>query len=314
MIDVKNLASGLSNFLSEKYPEKYKQCGGKKVLHIDGKGIKASTNKCGGQDTVYFMNSRYEGHTISLHTEKINDKTNEITAIPKFLDNFNLEECIVTIDAIGCNSTVLSTILANKGSFLVPVKENQKILYKAILNEVEKLIASGKIKELDQASLTRKNHGRIEKKNAYLLRDTEFIFKDEKMPKIFRKIGTILYIENIVETKIKNEWCRTENKTFAITNLTNLSCENLLEIKTSHWSIESSHWLLDVQFNEDRHTARKDNAASNFSVLRRFVIALKDALKNSDTNFKNLTMHKFFIMNSFNFSKIEKMLFTYDVQ
>ena len=280
MIDVKNLASGLSNFLSEKYPEKYKQYGGKKVLHIDGKEIKASTNKCGGQDTVYFMNSRYEGHTISLYTEKIDDKTNEITAIPKFLDNFNLEECIVTIDAIGCNSTVLSIILANKGSFLVPVKENQKILYKAILNEVEKLIASGKIKELDQASLTRKNHGRIEEKNAYLLRDTEFIFKDEKMPKIFRKIGTILYIENIVETKIKNEWCRTENKTFAITNLTNLSCENLLEIKTSHWSIESSHWLLDVQFNEDRHTARKDNAASNFSVLRRFVIALKDALKN----------------------------------
>ena len=134
------------------------------------------------------------------------------------------------------------------------------------------------------------------------------------MPKIFRKIKTILYIENIVETKIKNEWCRTENKTFAISNLTNLSCENLLEIKTSHWSIESSHWLLDVQFNEARHTARKDNAASNFSVLRRFVIALKDALKNSDTNFKNLTMHKLFIMNSFNFSKIEKMLFTYDVQ
>lgn len=162
--------------------------------------------------------------------------------------------------------------------------------------------------------MTRKNHGRIEEKNAYLLRDTEFIFKDEKMPKIFRKIKTILYIENIVETKIKNEWCRTENKTFAISNLTNLSCENLLEIKTSHWSIESSHWLLDVQFNEARHTARKDNAASNFSVLRRFVIALKDALKNSDTNFKNLTMHKLFIMNSFNFSKIEKMLFTYDVQ
>lgn len=76
------------------------------------------------------MNSRYEGHTISLYTEKIDDKTNEITAIPKFLDNFNLEECIVTIDAIGCNSTVLSTILANKGSFLVPVKENQKYYIK----------------------------------------------------------------------------------------------------------------------------------------------------------------------------------------
>ena len=314
MINVKNLASGLSNFLSEKYPEKYKKYGGKKVLHIDGKGIKASTNKCGGQDTVYFMNSHYEGHTISLYTEKIDDKTNEITAIPKFLDNFNLEECIVTIDAIGCNSTVLSKILANKGSFLVPVKENQKILYKAILNEVQKLIVSGKIKELDQASLTRKSHGRIEEKNAYLLRDTEFIFENEKMPQIFKKIGTILYIENVVETKIKNEWCRTENKTFAITNLTNLSCENLLEIKTSHWSIESSHWLLDVQFNEDRHTARKDNAASNFSVLRRFVIALKDTLKHSDEKFKNLTMHKFFIMNSFNFSKIEEMLFTYDVQ
>ena len=53
-------------FISDKYPEKYKQYEGKKAPHIDGKRIKASTNKCGGQDTVYFMNSRYEWHTISL--------------------------------------------------------------------------------------------------------------------------------------------------------------------------------------------------------------------------------------------------------
>lgn len=119
--------------------------------------------------------------------KKLMTKQTKSLQFPNFLDNFNLEECIVTIDVIGCNSTVLSKILVNKGSFLVPVKENQKILYKAILNEVEKLIASSKIKELDHASLTRKNHGRIEEKNAYLLRDTEFIFKDEKMPKIFKK-------------------------------------------------------------------------------------------------------------------------------
>ena len=102
---------------------------------------------------------------------------------------------------------------------------------------------------------------------------------------------------------------------YAITNLTNVSCQNLLEIKTSHWSIESSHWLLDVQFNEDRNTSRKDNAASNFSVLRRFCLAIKEALNNkSGDEKKKLTTHKFFIRNSFNFKKIEELLFTFDIK
>lgn len=126
MLNVKALASCLGVFLSEKYPEKYKKYGGKKVLHIDGKAIKATTRKCYGQDTVYFMNSQYEGGTISLYSERIEDKNNEITAIPDFLDNFNLDDTIVTIDAIGLNTNIINKILSKGGSFLIPVKENQK--------------------------------------------------------------------------------------------------------------------------------------------------------------------------------------------
>ena len=309
MLDVQNLASSLSEFLTFKYPEKYAEYGGKKVLHIDGKAIKASTEKCNGQDTVYFMNSMYEGNSISLYSEKIDDKKNEISAIPKFLDNFKLEDCIVTIDAIGCNVNIINKIVSKGGSYLIPVKENQKILLKAIEDEVKKLKESGDLKLLDSASLSTKNHGRIEEKKAYLLRDTEFIFKNEKIPKTFKKIGSILYIENFVETKINGEWKGSSKSTYAITNLTDISCQNLLEIKTSHWSIESSHWLLDVQFNEDRNTSRRDNAASNFSTLRRFCIAIKDAVnKMNDGKSKALPMKKFFIKNVSNFKNIEKLV------
>ena len=315
MLDVKTLASALSVFLTEKYPEKYAEYGGKKVLHIDGKAIKASTEKCNGQNTVYFMNSKYEGHSISLYSEKIEDKKCEISAIPTFLDNFNLEDCIVTIDAIGCNSNIIDKITSKGGSYLVPVKENQKSLLNAINDEVNRLKQSGEIKMLDSALLQSKNHGRIEEKRASLLTDTEFIFKNEKIPKAFKKIGSILYVENIVETKVNGEWVSTKKDVYAITNLTNVSCQNLLEIKTSHWSIESSHWLLDVQFNEDRNTSRKDNAASNFSVLRRFCLAIKEALNNKSGDEKRkLTTHKFFIRNSFNFKKIEELLFTFDIK
>jgi len=319
VLDIKELASGFSEFLNIAYPTKYAKYGGKRVLHIDGKAIKAATRKCDGENIVFFMNSMYEGGSISLYSERIDDKSNEISAIPKYLDNFNLKDCIVTIDGIGCNSTVINKILNKGGSFLIPVKENQKSLYNAIVKECERIKEEGRIKDLEYAEMTSKDHGRIEKKNGYLLRDTEFIYKDKKIKQVFWNIGSVLVIEKETEEKTNGEWQSKKNVAYAITNLTDISCENLLQIKTSHWSIESSHWLLDVQFNEDHCTAKIGNSANNMSLLRRFALAIKDGVnkekevqaQKDGSKYKKMTTKAFFLKNTYNFEKIEEYLFTY---
>ena len=80
--------------------------------------------------------------------------------------------------------------------------------------------------------------------------------------------------------------------------------KELLEIKLSHWSIEAAHWLLDVQFNEDKHTARKDNSLINFSTMRKFVLAIK----KGDEESSKLTSKKFFIKNTVHPENIERLL------
>lgn len=123
---------------------------------------------------------------------------------------------------------------------------------------------------------------------------------------------SILVIDKIVESKVNGEGVKiSHGQSFAVTNLTDISVENLLEIKTSHWSIEASHWLLDVQFNEDRCQARKENSAANLSSLRRFVLAVYKAVKIKTGNKSSLKM--FMNKNTSDFSRIEEYLFTYCV-
>lgn len=192
IVDIKEFASCLGEFLKATFYEKYKEYGDKKILHIDGKAIKASTKNCNGQYTVYFMNSMYEGGTISLNSEKIEEKSNEIKAIPNFLDNFILNDCIVTIDTISCNTNIINMILVNGGSYLILVKENQKFLFNAIIDEFQNLIKTEKINDLDCSKTLNKNHGRIEESTAYLLTDTSFIVGNKNIKKEFYSMGSIL--------------------------------------------------------------------------------------------------------------------------
>lgn len=122
MINFENLAETLSEWLNTYYPEQIIKYNGKKILHIDGKAIKAATKKSEGESLVYLMNSMYEGGSISLYTEKIGDKENEITFIPKYLKQFDLKDTIVTIDAISFNKTVIDYIVKNKG-FCIRIKK-----------------------------------------------------------------------------------------------------------------------------------------------------------------------------------------------
>ena len=305
MLDFENLATVLGEWLNTYYPEQIKYFNGLKVLHIDGKAVKAATKKSEGEKPVYLMNAQYEGGSISLYTNKIGDKENEITYIPKFLDNFNIKDTIVTIDAIGCNQTIIDYITNKGGSFVIPVKENQKKLYKAIEDEENRLKKENKFDELDQASKSVKEHGRCEIYRSTMITDTSFIYNEFKNKSFYGEIARIGVIEKKTIRKEQGEYKETKKTSYVITNLETISIENLQAIKLSHWNIEAQHWLLDVVLNEDRLTAREGNATINASILKRFCMRIK----SQSTEFKDRPLKRMFVSGCINPDKISKILF-----
>lgn len=305
LINFKYYASCLGDYIISAYPTKFKKYGGRTVTHIDGKACIASTKKSEGQKTRYLLNSYVEGGSISLYSEEIGDKSNEINAIPKYLDSINIKDSIVTIDAIGMQQKIIDKIINNGGDYIIALKENQSELLDLVSNQFAKIeLDKNNDKVESYASETTKAHGRIESRKAYLIRDSEFILKKYGINHPFNSIGVCMMIDKEVIEKVKGEYVKTKTTSYALSSLTDLGVKELLEIKLSHWSIEASHWLLDVQFNEDKHMARKENSPINFSTLRKFALAIK----TGDEESKNLTMKKFFMKNLIHPENIERLL------
>ena len=305
LINFQYYASCLGEFIIKTYPANFKKYGGRTVTHIDGKACIASTKKSDGQKTRYLMNSYVEGGSISLYSEEVGDKSNEINAIPKYLDSINIKNTIVTMDAIGMQQKIIDKIINNGGDYIIALKENQKELLDLVASQFAKIKLDMNNDEIESyTSETTKAHGRIESRKAYLIRDSEFILEKYGVNHSFNSIGVCMMIEKTVTEKIKGEYVTTKTTSYALSSLTDLGVKELLEIKLSHWSIEASHWLLDVQFNEDKHMARKGNSTINFSTLRKFALAIKTGKKKK----KKLTTKKFFMKNLIHPENIERLL------
>lgn len=313
LIDYNQLANVLGEWLSECYPELKLKINDKEILHIDGKAIKAAAKKSAGEKPVYLFNAMYEGGSISLETVQIGDKENEISSIKEILDLFNIEDTIVTVDAIGCNNTVINEIVSRKGSYLIPVKDNAKKLKNAIKEEIVRLkstlLKKDKTKSLydilDKTVYQTSSHGREETYKAALLTDTAFIYEKFGTSGYYGTIGRIMVIEK--ETKYKDQGKEKVDKTitYSITDLESINVKDLLRVKLSHWNIEAQHWLLDVQLNEDRYTARKENAIVNGSILKRFCMRIKkEYCKDAKTS-----LHRFTTKNTRKIERITELLF-----
>lgn len=241
MVNFESLSVSLWQWLSEMYPDICQKYNEKKVLHIDGKAVRAASEKGNGEGPRYLLNAMYEGESIGLKLKEVGEKENEISCLPDYLELFNLKDTIVTIDAIGCNQTVLNKITGSEGDYVVPVKENQKKLYKAIEEKIEDLKTSREYEKLDSTEQVTKEHGRIEKVKATLIKDTSFIFEKLKMKSFYGTIAGIGVIEKEILRKQNGEESESRTKQIVITSLEAISIENLFKIKRAHWNIEMQH-------------------------------------------------------------------------
>ena len=234
------------------------------VINIDGKTICGSRDK-NKKSIVHIVSAWAEVNNIVLGQLKVDDKSNEITAIAELLNLLILKGCIVTIDAMGCQKEMASAIISGGADYILALKANQGNL----LEETE-----DSFRFLDAASVNQETdagHGRVERRVCTVVNDLTMIEQKEQWEGL--KCLVRIQAEGYIKSTEK-----TENETRYYISSLPTDAALLNKSIRSHWGIENKlHWSIDVAFNEDNSRKRAGHAAQNFSLLNRIALNL---LKN----------------------------------
>lgn len=234
------------------------------VIAIDGKTVRRSFDKEQDKKAIHIVNAWIDSNGLVLGQVKTEEKSNEITAIPKLLDMLMIKGSIITIDAMGTQKEIAEKIIAGKGDYILAVKDNQAMLSREVKEYLDEQLAVG-FRDIEPSKLAKKQtlekgHGRIEKRTYYMTNDIGWMEEKSKWKKL-ESIGMVI-----------NEITRGEETSkeirYYITSLDG-QIDAFAKGVRNHWGVESTHWLLDVVFKEDDSRVRKNNGAVNQSLLRK---------------------------------------------
>ncbi len=243
------------------------------VVAIDGKSVRRSHDRYIGKDAIHMVSAWASASGVALGQTRVDERSNEITAIPRLLEMLQVEGCIVTIDAMGCQKEVASKILDEKADYVLAVKKNQGRLHEDV-HDIFDLARKSGFDSLDHDyhETINASHGRIETRRCWAVSDLDHIrYVDDGGQ--WPGLTTLVMVEG--ERLVGGK--TTVESRYYISSLPN-DASVLLNAVRSHWSIENQlHWSLDVTFNEDGSRVRSGNGAENFSVLRRMALNLLKA-------------------------------------
>lgn len=240
------------------------------IINIDGKRLGGSEDKFLGKRAIYMVSAWAEENHLVLGQRKVDEKSNEITAIPELLRILEISGSIITIDAIGTQTNIAQTIIEAKADYVLSVKENQGHLYE----DISVLFAVDQAQKFKYASFeykkdTSKGHGRIEVRECWSTSNPEYL----KLIRNVQNWSGLQSIAMVVSTRMIGEK-ETRHVRYYISSLAS-DAERILETVRKHWSIENElHWVLDVALNEDHSRVRKDQAPENLAVLRHIALNL----------------------------------------
>jgi predicted transposase YbfD/YdcC len=251
-----------SSWVAECWPDKLK------FVAIDGKTSRRSHNRKTGQKALHLVSAFATNTRLVLGQEAVDEKSNEITAIPALVERLDLEGALVSIDAMGCNPNIAQSILDAKADYLLAVKDNQPTLHADIKSYFETAPSN----EVERIETVGKEHGRIEVRTHTVSHVVDWIDPQRSYPGAprFPKISTIAMVESRIERGDKIE---TERRSYISSRA--LSAAVFADAARSHWAIENNlHWTLDVTFNEDQSRLRIGHGAKNMAVIRHFALNL----------------------------------------
>jgi predicted transposase YbfD/YdcC len=238
------------------------------VIAIDGKTARRSHDKSIGKDAIHMVSAWASANGITLGQRKVDDKSNEITAIPQLLDLLNVTGCIVTIDAMGCQKKIAQKIRDEKADYVLCLKDNQA----NFLQDVHDWFAHAdqvKFQGMthDYYQTVNKGHGRIDIRRCWTVADP-IAFEYIRHYEGWADLQTIVRVqrERHLNDKVQQE------TSYYISSLP-AQASLILNAIRCHWRIENNlHWVLDVVFREDDSRIHKENSSQNMAVLRHIAL------------------------------------------
>lgn len=243
------------------------------VVAIDGKTLRRSFRKADRTAFVHMVSAWSAGNRMVLGQVKTDDKSNEITAIPRLVELLQLKGCLVTIDAMGCQKEIAEKIVERKADYMLAVKDNQPTLATAVSAIFEEARRDPDFPApANHHTTAEKGHGRTE------VRQSWTIDIDPECGAPFDEWTNLRSIVQIETQRTVDGKTSTERRQY-ITSRSKISAKAALAASRSHWGIENQlHWVLDVAFREDDCRVRAGYAAENFSVIRRIALNLLKAV------------------------------------
>lgn len=239
-----------------------------RFVPIDGKTLRGSLHRNEELKPLHLVSAWATKCGLSLGQVAVDDKSNEITAIPKLLEMLELAGAIVTIDAMGCQKKIAKKIINKGAHYVLAAKDNQPALLKAIERSFVKIDKhDNKDTGSRRYATQEKSRGRNEQRDYVIAPIPKEMLALKSEWKGLRTIGR-------VSAKVERDGKQSEEVRYFISSLPP-KVKQFADAVRGHWGIENSlHWVLDVVFGEDASAIHVGHAPENFGFLRRFVISL----------------------------------------
>jgi predicted transposase YbfD/YdcC len=237
------------------------------TIAIDGKTLCSSHDSVNGISAIHMVSAYARKAGLALGQIKVDDKSNEITAIPVLLDQLDIEGCTVTIDAMGTQKKIAKKIIDKGGDYVLALKGNQETLHQDVADYFVGSSREDLSKDpFDYHKTLDKDHGRIESREYWVTGDIAWLTQKTE----WKNLRTLAMVKS--QRSVGN---KVTNETWYYISSLPPDAKNIGEAIRGHWSIENSlHWILDVAFREDDCRKRRDNSPQNFAVLRHITLNL----------------------------------------
>jgi predicted transposase YbfD/YdcC len=227
----------------------------KEVIAIDGKAVKGSAERSKGKKSLYYVSAYASENQLVLCQEVADEKSNEITAVPKLLDMIECKGAIITVDALNCQTKIVEKVIEKQADYLFAIKNNQGELY-------EQVVSRFNLQQIDSQHIEEDmGHGRVEKRKCSVIENLSFV--DNAVNWLGMK--SIVKIES---ERYQKATGKTQSEIRYYISSLAADAQLINRSVRSHWSIENKlHWMLDVSFKEDASRKRKDHSTHNYGMI-----------------------------------------------
>jgi predicted transposase YbfD/YdcC len=275
MLDPKGLTAAFRGWMEE-----VAQLTSGGLVAIDGKTLRRSFRRR-GTGFVHMVSAWSAANRVVLAQVKTEEKSNEITAIPRLLELLHLKDATVTIDAMGCQKEITKIIVERGADYMIGVKDNQPTLAADIAAIFEQARLNRGVLALMSAHETHdKGHGRTEIRRCWTTSLLDGISQRDQWAHL--RTVVLIQSERTLDGKTSLE------SRYYISSQSMLSAKQAMADARNHWGIENGlHWVLDIAFREDECRVRAGHAAENFAVVRHLALNLLKAVKGAKGGIMN---------------------------